>query len=238
MATEARLRDHGYLEDDVRYSTESDDWRPTGRFVSANHAVSVYLKLTGQLEGLPAIDYREALAVDTSPDPDNPSSERAAERVFLERVFARVSRKVGASKWRVWGGIRFQLMSLREVASEESSTRRRRVERCETREALCALMARWDCPDPTDQEALDAWADGQGLHPDEWPDSDAPWSAAQDMCGISRETAKSYRDEVDAKVEQGLSGRGVFVSDVVRGDDEVREELKDEVFARDVEESS
>ncbi|MFB6372814.1 MAG: hypothetical protein ABEN55_06815 [Bradymonadaceae bacterium] len=236
MSTPSRLRDYSHLEDDVRYSTESSDWRPTGRYVSANHAVSTYLKLTGQLEGLPAIDYREALAVDTSPDPDNPAGERAAERVFLERVFARVRGKVGPSKWRVWGGVRFELMSLRAVARQESAERRRRIERCRELEGLRTLMERWGCPDPTDQETLAAWAKSRGLHV--WPWAGAPWEAAKDICGISRETAKTYRDEVDAKVEQMLSGRGVFVSDAVRDYEDVREDMKTEVLKRQTEESS
>lgn len=194
-----------WMENDFRYSTDAaHDWRPGGRrYVSAEDAVDQYLRLRAEMRGAPAIDYERAMCVDTSPSPENPASLQAHEVFFLEQVFARTRRKVPRYKWRVWGAVRVQRASLAEAARAEQVQRRTELKRIH------------------DFEELERWC--EHYHETFPRDAENPWEVLLEKAGISTETARTYRDAVDAQIEQQLVGEGSLVRNAVRDDENARE---------------
>jgi hypothetical protein len=202
-----------WMENDVRYSTDAaHDWRPGGRrYLSAEDAVDQYLRLRSEMSGQPAIDYERAMCVDTSPSPENPASLQAHEAFFLKQMFRRARQKVEDFEWRVWGVIRIECYTLAEAARAEQKRRRQELKRLHGR------------------EQLEAWCEH---YRKSMPDGEDPWSRLLEQPGISDETARTYRDEVDARIEQQLVGQGVLIRNAVRDEDDERDiEQPNEVLA-------
>jgi len=197
-----------WLEDTSTYSSDLDrDWRVhRATYVSAEDAVDQYLRLRSEMQGMPAIDYERAIAVDSSPTPQNPASLKAHEAFFLERIFHRVRGEVGRHRWRVWGLVRVHRYTLREAAREEQLHRREEIQYLHSRDGLRAWCDRYGVPFPADAQD--------------------PFQYRRDHTGISPEspqTAKRYRDNVDARLEEELVSEGSLIRDAVREDEDVRE---------------
>lgn len=184
------------------------DWhgrpeRPGGaRYKSAEDAVDAYLRLLSSLEGV-AIDYQEVYTSEGAGTKPGPGDARTTELVYLVGVFRDTCDRVAVDQWRVWTMIRRHRLSLREAATAESKKQRAEVRACPHLEALGEWEARYghEVPDGADQ----------------------PYRAAQDVAGISHDTARRYRDHVDSQVEQILVGDGAMGGPSVRTDAEMRD---------------
>lgn len=117
--------------DDAR----APDTESVRRFVSAEHAVRVYLVIAGGINGEAAIDYeRISMHVQTQADPENPYLSGLTDKLALEQAFDHARRRSSERDWKIW-------VSVRVYQKSASGISRRQAKR--TAKQVDALVEQW-----------------------------------------------------------------------------------------------
>jgi len=110
--------------DNRRPSTES-----VRRFVSAGHAVRVYLVIAGGMSGEAAIDYeRISMHVQTQADPENPYISGLTDKIALERAFNHARGRATPRDWSIWVAVRVRQKSAIGVTTRQAKRVAKRVD--------------------------------------------------------------------------------------------------------------
>jgi hypothetical protein len=112
------------FDDAQRPSTES-----VRRFVSADHAVRVYLTIAGGMSGEAAIDYeRISMHVQTQPDPENPYLSWLTDKLALKAAFNYARKRASEKSWRIWVAVRVYQKSASGVSKRQAVRIARQVD--------------------------------------------------------------------------------------------------------------